>query len=383
MPFPKLLQLVFPLALCTILFYSCEKNEELAAAPQNTLPTVTTSPVTVMARDSAVGGGNVTDSGSAAIIERGICWSSAPGPTTSSNKTIEGNSTGPFTSVIRGLDTNTVYYVRAYASNAVGTAYGNEVTFRTNALGKLVKVLRTYVSWRDSSLFEYDANGRLIKELYEGSSIAHGRVLTNVSRNIDGIITGFVREDTWDTINAVITYDALQNSYLHKVATKTNAGGFVRRDSTTYEYLNGKIKTEIIYRKYDQNANYEPIYKYEYSFFTDGDLNRRERRTWTGGLDPWSYLSFRRYQLDTNVNPFYSPDYYGIVVGFNDQEVGHSHIYDWTEASLIRSNITRVISDGSGNYRNFIYTYDDYRRPVYLREIIGSGYDQHHYFYYE
>ena len=95
------------------------------------LPGVTTSNVTSITTNSAVCGGNVTADGNLDVTARGVCWSTSPNPTITDNKTTDGSGTGSFTSNITGLAENTTYYVRAYATNSKGTAYGEERSFTT------------------------------------------------------------------------------------------------------------------------------------------------------------------------------------------------------------------------------------------------------------
>ena len=94
-----------------------------------TLPTVTTSAVSNITTNSATCGGNVINSGNATVTARGVCWSASHNPTVSNSHTTNGSGTGSFTSSITGLSAGTTYYVRAYATNSGGTAYGNEVSF--------------------------------------------------------------------------------------------------------------------------------------------------------------------------------------------------------------------------------------------------------------
>lgn len=95
------------------------------------LPVVVTTPVTNVGSTTANSGGNVTSGGSASITARGVCWSTSHLPTTANSKTTDGTGTGVFVSAITGLTPNTVYYVRAYATNSTGTGYGSEHTFTT------------------------------------------------------------------------------------------------------------------------------------------------------------------------------------------------------------------------------------------------------------
>jgi uncharacterized protein (TIGR02145 family) len=104
-------------------------NQILFTSKSVTNPTLTTSEVISITPTSAVSGGNIVSDGGASIIERGICWGTDAYPTISNNKTIDGSGTGSFTSNISGLNANTIYYLRAYASNSAWTSYGNVVTF--------------------------------------------------------------------------------------------------------------------------------------------------------------------------------------------------------------------------------------------------------------
>ena len=81
--------------------------------------------------NSAITGGNVTNQGISAVTARGVAYGTAQTPTTANSTTSDGSGTGVFTSTLTGLTASTLYYVRAYATNSAGTAYGNEVSFTT------------------------------------------------------------------------------------------------------------------------------------------------------------------------------------------------------------------------------------------------------------
>ena len=98
------------------------------------LPTVTTAQVTSVGVDTAMCGGNVTSDGGSAVLARGVCWSTSQNPTIADNFTTDSNGAGAFVSHLAGLTTGTTYYVRAYATNVVGTGYGNQQTFTTQYL---------------------------------------------------------------------------------------------------------------------------------------------------------------------------------------------------------------------------------------------------------
>ena len=108
-------------------------GEELnfTTSKQIVLPTVTTSAVSQITETTAVAGGNVTSDGNATVTERGVVYSTKQNPTISDNKKLNGSGVGSFVCDLTNLQPNTTYYVRAYAVNSMGTAYGEEVSFTT------------------------------------------------------------------------------------------------------------------------------------------------------------------------------------------------------------------------------------------------------------
>ncbi len=104
---------------------------ELIFKTAGVLPTVTTSTPAGIAAGSAILGGNVTDQGSAAVTDRGVCLSTSSNPTIADYKVPTGTGTGSFSSADARLMPNTAYYVRAYATNSVGTSYGQNQQFTT------------------------------------------------------------------------------------------------------------------------------------------------------------------------------------------------------------------------------------------------------------
>ncbi|MCX6277651.1 MAG: hypothetical protein NT004_06120 [Bacteroidetes bacterium] len=94
-------------------------------------PTVSTYSATEITSATATSGGNVTDNGGATVTARGVCYNVSPNPTLANNFTSDGSGPGSFTSRLTGLTANTLYYVRAYATNSSGTGYGNDSSFYT------------------------------------------------------------------------------------------------------------------------------------------------------------------------------------------------------------------------------------------------------------
>ena len=113
--------------------YNFKNGITVRCMRQVSTPVVVTNSINSITGISAMGGGTITSDGGSPVTQRGLCWSTASNPTIDGNHTSEGPGSGDFISTISGLTPNTVYYVRAYATNSAGTSYGNNQSF-TSAL---------------------------------------------------------------------------------------------------------------------------------------------------------------------------------------------------------------------------------------------------------
>jgi uncharacterized protein (TIGR02145 family) len=126
---------ILAFALIAVLVTACKDDDE----KPKTVPVLTTSPITDISTTSATGGGEITSNGNAAITATGLVYSSANGtPTIADSKTEETATNGSFSSALEGLTSGTIYHVRAYATNSVGTGYGNVMDFTTGNIAPSV-----------------------------------------------------------------------------------------------------------------------------------------------------------------------------------------------------------------------------------------------------
>ncbi len=146
-----------------------------------TVPTVTTNAITNILQTTATGGGNVTNDGGLSVITRGICWSTSPNPEITDSTTIDGSGTGVFISLMTGLSPNTTYYVRAYAINNEGIAYGNEVSFISAAIVITPSVITTPATSIGLNSFATGGN--------------------SIPANVFGIIESYAMQYSTDNIN--------------------------------------------------------------------------------------------------------------------------------------------------------------------------------------
>lgn len=173
-------------------------------------PTVTTTIVTNVKGISAVSGGVVTDNGRADVTARGVVYGKTPNPTIEGSKTSDGSGLGEFTSNLTGLSGLTKYYVRAYATNSAGTAYGEQLEFTT-----LVSTRKWYVP------------GNYVDDSYPGSA------LNNWSPGESPTIES--TEAAPDNVEGYV-YMALENNEW-KIATEPNW------DAANYGGSNGQLST--------------------------------------------------------------------------------------------------------------------------------------------
>ena len=201
-------------------------------------PVITTTAITSVTTSSAVSGGNITSNGGYAVTSRGVCWSTNINPTTSNSKTIDGSGNGIFTSTLSGLTSNLTYYVRAYATNSIGTAYGLQLSFTATAA---------------STVTDYDGN--VYHTITIGTQVWMVENLKTTHYNNGTVIPIVTDTTTWKNLstgaycwysNDLTTYKniygALYNWYAVNTGNLAPTGWHVPTDadwSTLTSYLGG------------------------------------------------------------------------------------------------------------------------------------------------
>ncbi|MCE2789023.1 MAG: thrombospondin type 3 repeat-containing protein [Saprospiraceae bacterium] len=245
-----------------------------------TPPSVTTTTITNINTTSATSGGNITSDGGSSITARGVVWSTSPNPTTAlSTKTSDGTGTGTFSSSLTGLTPNNKYYVRAYATNAAGTIYGNEVSFTTKS-----ECLPDYIP-TDGLVGYWPFCGNANDESGNGNhGVVNGATLTtdrngnaNQTYSFDGVNDYILIDDV--TINTEYSISAwiLANNSIKtsETITGSNSGAtFISQGASNNPcnycdfglglksgpYYGGSIQCQSIYYNFERGSNCSFVY---------------------------------------------------------------------------------------------------------------------------
>ncbi len=195
-------------------------------------PVVTTDPVTALTSDGGTSGGNVTSNGGGTIIARGVCWSTSPAPVLeTTNFTLDNPpDLGTFTSTISGLSLGTLYYVRAYATNGTGTAYGNEERFTTNSSPDLASVTTYPVTAIHGT--SGTAGGNIVSE--GGSPVTVRGVCWSITANPEVGVGNFTTDGA-GTGSFTTDITGLTNGQVYHVrAYATNSTGMAYGNDVTF-----------------------------------------------------------------------------------------------------------------------------------------------------
>jgi hypothetical protein len=159
------------------------------------VPSISTNPVGNVTPASVVSGGRITDDGGSIVSDRGICWSQNQAPTIDNDHISQGGGDGNFNCNITSLLSNTTYYLRAYAVNNTGIAYGNEIDFKSDSFSNGLYYEGGKIFYIDSSgehgliaaLSDYQSNVPWYPNLFMGA-LAMGNLLDEGKLNTARIV---------------------------------------------------------------------------------------------------------------------------------------------------------------------------------------------------
>lgn len=146
-------------------------NPNTVPPPTVVVPTVNTTAITDITATGATTGVTISSNGNAFVTAKGVCYGTSSNPTIANRKTSSGTGNDAATAYLMGLGTDSLFYVRGYATNSAGTGYGNQLTFTTIKIPTV-----TTVSATDITTNSLIVNGRLesdggVSVIYRGAVI--------------------------------------------------------------------------------------------------------------------------------------------------------------------------------------------------------------------
>ena len=293
------------------------------------LATISTFPIGNITSTSATSGGNITNNGGTPVTQRGVVWSTSQNPTTANNSTSDGSGTGDFTSNLINLTANTTYYVRAYATNSGGTAYGNELSFTTNTAGGSIVTNTgagvTFDGYNYSSIIL--GNGQeWMSENLRTSIYANGDLIPNI---IDPNLWNNLNSGAWVHYNHDSQfenpYGKLYNWYVVNDSRNVCPSGWhVPSDpewTVLTDYLGGNLiagsKMKTTGSQYWQNSNGNATNISGFTGLPGGNCN--------GGFGSMGYVGYYRSSTEVSSGSSWVYSLIGVYDECDRSQVGNSY----------------------------------------------------------
>jgi len=216
---------------CFCLINSCKKDKP-------TIPELTTTTVTGITATTAISGGTITSAGGVSITVCGICWSTNINPTPSDNITVDVPVNNSFTSHITGLEGGKTYYLRAYATNDVGTGFGTETTFTTSGQVPSVATLASTNITNTSAILNGTVNANYLASIVTfeyGTSMAYSNIVTAIQSPVSG--------NTLTNVNVSIDELTAGTTYHYRIKATNSLGTTFGNDMTITTFINGLTGT--------------------------------------------------------------------------------------------------------------------------------------------
>jgi uncharacterized protein DUF6252 len=208
--------------LIIVSFSSCKKDDD----QNENIPELSTIEISNITYESAVAGGVIVNDGGSTIVKQGVCWSTEENPTIADNFTVD-EGEGSFVSQLTGLDDESTYYVRSYATNEMETGYGNQILFETTK--------------KPSNSFHATIDGMLFNPSQITKVVAFGTIQISATIGTSALIIRFPNDFTIGVHLLSLTgYSGQYFLSTSQLYTSTNGSGFI--NIIEHDEQSGRIK---------------------------------------------------------------------------------------------------------------------------------------------
>ena len=191
-------------------------------------PRLSPTLVTSFTPYSALITSNITLDGGSPILERGICWSSKPGALITTNKVVSNSTANAFDTPISNLTPGGTYYIKSFASNAIGTGYGQEIILKTLDI-KLPSpdpncLPTTSISYTEATVNANITNDGLSNKLETGIILSTSSKISDLTYNNISSQTVKSSLNTLGKISIVFSSLSVGTKYYYVSYAKNEAG---------------------------------------------------------------------------------------------------------------------------------------------------------------
>jgi len=206
------------------------------------LPIVSTVEISNPSPTTATSGGNVSADGGASITARGVCWNTIGNPTISNDHTSDAIGTGSFVSTLNGLTANTLYYVRAYATNSAGTNYGNQVSFTTQKYSISVTTPMNWLIGTSPNIqWTTNLNSDIKIELYQNTSLIY-TITSSIASSLQSYSSWILPTSTLIQSGYKIRITSLTNN----ITSESNTFPIINTTSTSVTDIEGNVYPIVV-----------------------------------------------------------------------------------------------------------------------------------------
>lgn len=254
------------------------------------VPTITTNNATNITDKNITCGGTLTFDGGTPVTEKGLCWSTSANPTIENNKLQISEGEETFSGTITGLTRGTIYYIRAYATNVVGTNYGEEIAITTHTLATVSTITPSDISYTSAILrgiVTADGGTAVTERGFCWSTSANPTISNNkkvvvsgigtFSANITGLNDGATYYVRAYAINSVgTTYGEQQTITLKKIPEGSIPAEFSVSENTKIVFSKGNLQ-------YQASTKTWRFAEHQYDMI--GEANKNISSTYSGWID--------------------------------------------------------------------------------------------------